>query len=250
MVFAALSVGRGAAWAGEAIGPLVTDRPDFTESVPTIPRGRAQLEGGLSSTWSAPGTDHALGELLLRVGTSSRLELRIGLNSFVVSEAGGSTSGLEDGSLGLKVGFWPGHGIARAWPDAAVILATTLPTGGSNVGERVCQPEAKLCLGWQPSEVWSVASNLNLAWASAEGHRFAEGSASLSVSRPLSGRLAGYLETFGFAPLEAGLERTGFVNGGVTWSLSDDVQLDGRLGLGLGSSSDDGFVGVGFARRW
>lgn len=54
--------------------PLVTDRPDFTESSSTVGKGFFQLEGGATYFESAGGTDvTTLGEVLIGAGLSWRL---------------------------------------------------------------------------------------------------------------------------------------------------------------------------------
>ena len=62
--------------------PLVTDRPDFTESTKTIPRGHLQIEAGFTFVYDRRGDDrlrdHAAPELLLRIGLADDFELRIG----------------------------------------------------------------------------------------------------------------------------------------------------------------------------
>jgi hypothetical protein len=48
--------------------PLVTDRPDFTESAATVTRGRTQVEMGYTFTSAGDFDEHAMGELLVRIG--------------------------------------------------------------------------------------------------------------------------------------------------------------------------------------
>ncbi|MGH7563856.1 MAG: hypothetical protein ACREK5_05485, partial [Gemmatimonadota bacterium] len=58
----------------QIVAPLVTDRPDFTESALTVPRGDPQLESGYTLTRADDADEHALGEVLLRIGVAGRLE--------------------------------------------------------------------------------------------------------------------------------------------------------------------------------
>ena len=41
-----------------------------------------------------------------------------------------------------------------------------------------------------------------------------------------------------------------YLNGGVTYLINNDLQLDGRVGYGLNGRDDDFFVGFGTAVRW
>jgi hypothetical protein len=65
---------------------LITDRPDFTESVEAVPSGRVQVEGGI--TYAREGDEDAatVPELLARIGIMPRAELRLTLPSAERSE--------------------------------------------------------------------------------------------------------------------------------------------------------------------
>ena len=123
--------------------PIVTDRPDFTESSDTVPFGRMQLEGGY--TFSRVGTlrEHAFGELLLRIATGRRTEARIGINSHIWNHGAGASRGFEDTTLGMKVRLCPGSETFNLLrPTTALILETTIPTGSSAFSGREMQPGA------------------------------------------------------------------------------------------------------------
>ena len=96
--------------------PLSTDRPNFTGSVATLPRGRAQAEMGYTFT-DAGVKRHTFGEVWLRVGLADHLELLVGLNSFAWTDGPNATSGLEDAAVGLKAEL----------PTRAVNAACTRP---------------------------------------------------------------------------------------------------------------------------
>ncbi|MFN2421130.1 MAG: transporter, partial [Gemmatimonadota bacterium] len=86
-----------------AQGPLVTDRPDFTESAAVVGTGRVQLEGGATWTDLGDSDELALGEILVRIGLHDRLEFRVAPNSYTrVDGPDSDVEGLEDPSLGAK----------------------------------------------------------------------------------------------------------------------------------------------------
>src|SRR5215207_9321663 len=62
--------------------PLITDRPDFTESTETVPRGHFQVEGGTTLNRVEDEDSTSFGELLVRIGTGERWETRLGLGSY------------------------------------------------------------------------------------------------------------------------------------------------------------------------
>ena len=104
--------------------PLVTDRPDFTESALTVPRGSVQLETGLTVE-RASGTGTVSGpEALVRWSPASKLELRLAAPNYVTGEF---VDGLGDVGVGVKIAAGRGAG----W-DLAGIASLSLPTGPSS----------------------------------------------------------------------------------------------------------------------
>jgi hypothetical protein len=231
--------------------PLVTDRPDFTESTETIAPGRFQLEAGVTLAEAGRLDDLSLGEVLGRLGLSERLELRMGVGSYrrVDAPGGGEASGWEDSSLGVKARLAAGDGGLR--PDSALILATTLPTCDRELGGGAgLQPEAVLALAWKPAPLLGLGVNVGYAYPRDGGERFHQGSGSVALGWAAGERLGLYAELFGFTEEERGGDAASYANGGATWLLGPDLQLDARLGTGLSGTDTDWFFGVGFAARW
>jgi hypothetical protein len=235
---------------GHTQSPLVTDRPDFTESAETVGPRRVQVEAGYTFTRSEEVDEHALGEVLVRIGILDRLELRAGLNSYAwLDGPDGNDSGYEDPSLGAKIALALPPDRPGWRPAAAILVGTTVP-GVGDLGEDAWQPEAKLALGWDLSESVSLGSNAGYAHSSEEGEEFDQAIASLALGFDIAGPASGYVEAFGFAPAAPDGDDAAIANGGVTWLLNPDLQLDARLGAGLNRAAPDLFVGVGIARRW
>jgi hypothetical protein len=233
---------------GQPDPPLVTDRPDFTESALTVPRGGVQLESGYTLTRADDADEHALGEVLLRVGLADRLEARIGLGSHAWIEAPGEDpSGFDDPSLGMKAV------LAReetAGVQAAVLAGTTIPAGDREVGEDGWQPEVKLAVSRGLSETLALAANAGYARASEDGEGFDQGSASLSLGMGLGERWGAYAEAYGTFPVSLSGEDEAVLNGGFTFLVHPLLQLDARAGAGITQGAPDFFVGLGIARRW
>src|SRR5688572_30878275 len=103
-LFAASAVAQEG-WSGLE-DSLVTDRPDFTESTATVPRGHFQIEGGTTLTRVEDADATSFGELLVRIGTGERWETRLGLGSYTrIDTPFDEFSGFEDPSVGIKVRF-------------------------------------------------------------------------------------------------------------------------------------------------
>lgn len=230
---------------------LVTDRPDFTESTASVRPGRWQIETGYTYEEVERQELHNLGEALLRIGLTELVELRLELPSYV-DQSGplGDARGLGDAAIGFKLETAAGSDEPRFLePAMALLVSTTLPTGDSEIGEPHLQPSVLLALDWAVSDRLGVGSNVGLSYASADGEQFAEASFSVALGADLRGDWGGFLEYFAFFPESAGGDPTHFVDGGVTYLLSNDFQLDLRLGTEIGGETDL-FAGVGLAYRW
>ena len=109
----------------EPIGPITTDRPDFTEASSTVGANVAQVEMGYTFTHDnderiATGT-HSTPETLFRIGTPINwLELRLAANLLQEDIGSVSNSGAEDLYLGTKPGLTAQDGnVARNGSRAA-----------------------------------------------------------------------------------------------------------------------------------
>ena len=232
--------------------PLVSDRPDFTESTSTMAPGEVQAEGGYTYTRGAGETSNTVGELLVRIGLSHFAELRIepGSYSRVMSPTGTET-GWEDSEIGAKVRL---HNAADDHPSAvpavALVLASSIPTGSDAFRESHAQPEVKLASEWTLTNRLGLATNFDVARPVADARRYTELAASASFGFELSPRVSAFAEAFGFAPEIAGAKHTSYLDSGVAASLSPNLQIDIRGGVGLNGAGPDYFVGAGLARRW
>src|SRR5262245_31627156 len=134
--------------------PLISDRPDFTESTQTVPSGRAQIEGGWTLIHDSGDTENTLGELLIRLGLGPALEGRIALPSFVIADDARGNDGWTDATLGLKLGLLPQAGRRPAF---SLIVQADLPTGSDEFGGGTVVPTVKLLWSAELSENWSLA---------------------------------------------------------------------------------------------
>lgn len=236
----------GCATAG-APGPMVTDRPDFTESTATVAPGHAQLEAGYSRAADGSLVTHEIGESLIRVGVTGAAELRVGIGSWRVEDPGtgpegSATEGLAGSSLGMKLRL-PSTPLV---PEAALLVATTVPLS-TRLSDPGWTPSAMLAAAWSAGPV-GIGANLGYAHtetSSGTGEVLASVAAGLPF--PPDDRVGLFVETYGVAPAGSG-DALVVVDGGATFAVSPDVQLDLRLGRAVSGTSETVF-GVGVSVR-
>jgi len=245
--------------------PLITDRPDFTESTEAVPWGRFQLEAGYTFTYDREGSnrlrDHTLPEFLLRVGIVEDFELRLGWAGYSFTEehfaeqtAGGRTVGRDDWSqgandfeVGFKLKIAEQDGIL---PHLAILGGMSVPTGSANVSSGDVEPSLGLLWAYDLTDEIALAGQGIIATPTEDGDRFVQSAASVSLGVALTERWGAYVEYFGFYPNADNSDSAHTINGGVTYLVDNNFQIDLRAGFGLNEEADDFFTGVGFAWRF
>lgn len=234
--------------AAEAEAALSASRPGLAESAGTVGARVVQVEGGYSQARLPGETEHAFGEVLVRLGLGARGELRVGLNSFaVVRGHDESVSGLQDARVGAKARLADGHGVL---PSAALLLDASLPTGSDAFGSAGWSPATTLSLDWDlPAGLgWTTAASYRRVEAHGEG----EGEITLAhaVSRALTHALHAHAELAVVAPAGAPRDGLRHLSAGIGYHLSADTQLDLWAGRAGGHGESETLFGFGIARRW
>lgn len=237
-----------------AADPIEADRPGFADPAYVLPRGAAQIEAGVTFSRESDGADAdtwALPEPLLRVGILDRAELRIAAEGFVSEHTNGE--GTENAGSDLEVSTKIRLREQVAWrPATSVLAGLTFPTGGHAVTSDGYDPFAKLITSWEIGERFSVDANLGLAGPTQgpdTSDRVLETFAAASLGLSLNERLGSFLEYFSTFRGSGRSDEHG-VDAGITYRVTDDVQLDVSAGAGLSRAAPDFFVGFGVAWRF
>ncbi|MGH7128098.1 MAG: transporter, partial [Planctomycetaceae bacterium] len=145
--------------------PLVTDRPDFTESSVTVGRGVTQIEFGYTYTYDRENGErtrnHSWGEPLVRHGIfADWLEMRVAL--FPVTEqtrdavSSHTTGGTEDLYVGIKIALTPQAGFL---PEMAIVPQATVPTGSPAFTNDEFLPGVNWLYSWDVTDSVSIAGS-------------------------------------------------------------------------------------------
>lgn len=243
------------------VEPLVSDRPDFTEASSTVGKGRVQLEAGYTyvrdRSNGVTSTLHSYPETLLRIGLfADWFELRLGQNAgharTISPEGIDSASGANDLYLGVKLGLTEQKGL---FPEVALVLQSLVPSGSREFTAGEVLPGANLLYGWDVIEDrlsfgGSTQANRTL---DDTGHAYVTLAQSFTVGYTLTERLGAYTEWFALFPtsaVAAGVGPEHYFNGGFTYRVTPNFQLDVRAGVGLNERAADFFAGSGFAVRY
>lgn len=232
--------------------PLVTDRPDFTESSSVVGVAVVQFEGGVTFVETVNDAETTTaGEVLVRWGVIKRLELRLGLPTYTwVDQPGGSSSGFVDSVVGLKYQFADGAGRGfLGGMEAAVIASTTVPTGDADFASPEWQPSTVLAMGWDLGPNLGLGVNLGVGRPADGDDRYTTLWASTALGISVTENLSVFLELFGFNREEARGPNTATFQAGIVYLLSPDLQFDFRAARRLTDRGADLLVGAGVSCR-
>lgn len=259
-VVALLLAGTAAMLAAQDPPPLVTDRPDQTESAAIVPIGLFQVESGavfsrtgLTGLTGEPDLDVLdLGATLVRIGVHSRVEARLGFAGYqrVEQEGTPSESGVGDLNVGAKVQLAPGRGRV---PQVAVIGTVILPTAEEGFGADEVSGEARLALAHELTDRlslgWNVGAAFERATAGDVTRTETEVLYTVALGIAATERIGLFAESFGAFGMSSGRPDRHLVDGGVTLAVLPNVQLDASGGIGLSDATEDWFVGGGVSVR-
>jgi hypothetical protein len=232
--------------------PLVTDRPDFTESSSAVGAGVLQLESGITYADYRDGTDvTTVGEILARWGVLDKLELRFLLPTYARESGQGNTaSGFLSTGVGLKYELAEGKGTGfLGGMEAALIAATSIPTGTADFASSDWQPSAVFCASWELVPTVGIGANLGVARPADDGTRFTSLWASAALGVGLTDATSMFFELFAFNREEDRGPSTVTFQTGLVYLFNSDLQADLRVARRLSHQGIDFLVGAGISWR-
>lgn len=257
---AAMCMGAAAhAAEAEAVEPISTDRPDISESSNVVGRGRFQIETGVQRAYQRGGgrdENQMTTPTLLRWGLDNRWEARLETDGYTRLRSSGPgglqrTAGLSPLAPGVKYHIQdPREGSSR--PSLGAIFHLSVPSGSSSFRANHLAGDLKLAADFELGHDWSLGTNFGiLVDRDEQGETFAAGLATASLSHPLTERLRAYAEFALSGSATRPLTDSVILDGGFTYLLNPDTQLDLAVGTDLsGRSSPDLFWTVGLSRRF
>lgn len=238
--------GASAASTAASADAVTPDRPGFTNGSEVVPKGRVQVEGGVTRNVysAASGMGHATDgpETLIRTGLSDKTELRITLPNYIWPSG---TSGFSDGAVGIRYKFYQSHDGNTKFaltPTLSVPVKSAVTTSGH------VDPTFLLSGQTTSGARWGISSNLILSYPTQNGGRLANYTATAQVTYALSGPLSVFGDVYDNAV--SGSLPTPIADAGFTYKVAGNAQLDIETGRGLGGMAPTQFYGGGIAVRF
>lgn len=245
---------------------MSTDRPDTTESAFTVDAGRVQVELSLADfTYDRRNNDGqtrrtlAVAPMLLKVGLLNNADLQLGLapyTSHSTTDHALGTSGAVDGFVDtvvrLKVNLWGNDAFEEGDTALAVMPYVTFPTASDGLGAGAMEGGVILPFAVSLPGGFDLGAmvQLDFARSAADDRYVVDLVHTVTVGHDLIGDLAGYVEYAGFANLNHDEGYRGYLDTGLTYALTRDVQLDAGVRVGLTRAADDLGVFVGVSLRF
>ena len=241
---------------------MSTDRPDKTESAYTVDAGHFQFEMDLfsyahdqdKSGGGDMSTDaYAIAPVNLKFGLLNNVDLQVVIDTYnsvrVHDHLAGTVekkSGFGDVTTRLKVNLWGNDGGRTA---LAMMPFVKFPSNQDGLGNDAVEGGVIFPLAVELPAGWGMGLMTEVDFLRDEpddGGYHASFVNTVTFSHDICGKLGGYVEFFSEVSTEEDSEWIGTVDLGLTYGLTDDIQLDAGVNIGVTDAADDinPFVGM------
>ncbi len=228
---------------------LSTDRPDQTESPYTVDAGHVQVEMDFfsftSDRHSPDGTRTEIWNVApvnLKFGLHHRVDLQIIFDNYLdvrTREAGVTdrAAGFGDLTTRLKINLWGNDGGPTA---LAIMPFVKVPLDASNLRNGRTEGGLIVPLAVALPGGWGLGLMTEVDFVSDEEHGYeTEWLNSITLSRGLTERLGYFVEFVAVVGTAPGFDVQSTANTGLTFAVTDDIQLDCGCNFGLTRSAPD-----------
>lgn len=241
------------------IPPLITDRPSQTESAVTVPKGSLQIETGyMYEKTNDEYTHQLITGTLLRYGLLKNLELRIGagynndkydknMNGVVAADVimpEYDFKGFTPLMIGTKINIEEENGII---PQMAILTEFTLGGTGDDIFYENGMG-TKLLFSFSHT----ITKNIGFAYNLGANYDSVEPFANLIYSFVLGvsafSKFGFFIEAYGSSMKYHSPDHS--IDTGITFLVTDNLQLDLSGGIGLSEISPDNFISAGLSYRF
>ncbi len=253
----------------ELMRELSTDRPDKTESARTVDAGHFQVEADLwSYSYDAhnPAKDHTIAESLgiapvnLKAGLRNNWDLQLIVPTYNFTRLRERKTGTRQTERGFgdlilrsKFNLW-GNDTGDEVGDTALALMpyVKFPTAHGQLGNDafegglIAPLAVSLPAGWDMGVMTQMDLNED---GDGSGHH-PEFVNTVTFAHDIVGNLAGYVEFFSSVSVDDDSDWVGTVDLGLTYGLTENIQLDAGINMGVTRAADDWNPFMGIAWRF
>jgi hypothetical protein len=245
----------------EFMREMSTDRPDKTESPYTVDAGHFQIEmdvlsygydrdNGLRGDTRIESV--SIAPMNLKVGLCNRADLQLVLETYTsvrthvrATRQVEKQRGFGDIMVRVKGNMWGNDGGPTAF---ALMPYVKLPTNQDGLGNNSVEGGLIAPFAVELPGGWGMGLMTQFDYVRDEvgsGHH-PEFVNTITFGHNIAGNLDGYIEFFSAVNTERDSEWVGTVDTGLTYGLTEDIQLDAGINIGVTRSADDWnpFVGI------
>lgn len=251
----------GTAFAAER--EMSTDRPDKTESPYTVPKGMIQLESDLAAfTRDRNNPEHVtldawtLGSLNAKLGLTDSIDMQIVFDGYLHERTKDRITGLTETRDGVgdltarvKINLWGNDGGSTAFALMPFVKAPTASHGLGNdevEGGLILPLAVELPGGWG----MGVMTEFDIAADEDGGGHHMEYVNSITFGRDITERLGFYTEFWTLISSEDTSAWEGTIDVGLTFALTENLQLDAGCNFGVTEAAEDVHPFVGLSYRF
>ena len=229
---------------------LTPDRPDKTESPYTVDAGHIQLEMDVATFTLDRSNDTRIeawnvAPVNFKIGLLNHVDLQFIFENYLSvrtedrqAHTRTTQSGAGDLTTRLKINLWGNDGGQTAF---GILPFVKFPTNTDHLGNDAVEGGVIFPLAVKLPAGWDLGLETGSSFLRNEQDRgyHAEFVNMVTVGHELIGKLGGYLEFFSSVSTEPASSWVGTVDLGLTYGLTDDIQLDAGVNLGVTRSADD-----------
>jgi hypothetical protein len=247
---------------------MSTDRPDQTESAYTVDAGHYQIEMSLfdfsrdrrnAEHDGSRADTYTYGSTNFKMGVLNNVDLQFVFDPYIIersrerNEDGEifheTRQGMGDLTTRVKINLWGNDGGKTA---LALMPYVKIPTNQENLGNNdvegglIIPLSVSLPLGWD----MGVMTQLDIVREEGKRRYHTEFFNTITFGHRIIGNLNGYAEFAAQVDTRNASRWAGQVDAGLTYGLTDDIQLDIGVNVGVTRPADDVNPFIGLSLRF
>ncbi|MDF1882446.1 transporter [Sulfurimonas sp. SAG-AH-194-C21] len=221
---------------------IIADRPGFSTGTYTVQPGSLNVEMGYNYSKDV----QTIPLMVLRTGITSDFELDIMYDGWDIKHSDGEQYSItSDIVIGGKYRIYE-----SSLYNITFMGLTTLPIGSENTFKvQSISPFLAILWDYTLSEQTSLFGTLQSTSYMQDTQRIYDAQLALGASFSHTDKFGSFIEIYTIIPSEKQIGTESVFDGGFTYMLNDDVQLDINMGLGLNAISQN-FIGAGVALQF